>query len=149
MKRFPAPTLLALALLSASAPAALATDIQKPVAPDSAAAQTPEARQQRQLANLMHRYEKVGLTEEQKNQIRPLLKSQIAELRAVRMDTNLSDEDRQLRARSILDGYRAQILSVLTPEQKVQLEEIRAANIKAAKSATTVQRGGRSAGDDN
>lgn len=144
-----APLALALALAALSGSAALATEIQQGAPPASPTRPSPEARQQRQLASMMQRYERLSLTEDQKNQIRPLLKAQLDELRDVRMDTNLADETRQLRAKAIVDGYRERIASVLTAEQKAQLTTQREANIKAARGAGTVTRRGRPVDDNN
>ena len=141
MKKFLIPGLLAVALVATSGFAAFATEIEERK-PQSPAPRDPEAQQRRQLANLMERYRNIGLTEDQKNQIRPLLKAQLEELRAVRMNTNLSDDARQTQARSILDEYREQVAAVLTAEQKAQLEANREANLKSARSAGTIKRRG-------
>jgi hypothetical protein len=124
---FLAPVGLALA---ADAPPAKidATQKQKTTVTDA---------RQRQVQALMRRYEQVGLTEQQKNQIRPLVKGQMDELRALRMNREISEDDRQTRAREILDSYRERIESNLTAEQKLRMKEIREANRKAVRTAAT------------
>jgi hypothetical protein len=133
-----AKSLLSLAIVAPAGMIALAADPppQKVAAPP---AQRPAAAElnQRQVQALMRRYEQVGLTAEQKEQIRPLVKGQIDELRALRMEREITEDERQLRARAILDEYRGKIESTLTPEQKTRLQELRETNRKAMRNAAT------------
>jgi Spy/CpxP family protein refolding chaperone len=152
MKKLLAQAMFAAALAFACGSISLAADIQKTepsLTPAPAEKLTPEARQQQQLANMLKRFDNLGLTEDQKNQIRPLLKSQLEELRAVRMNKNISDDERQNRAQSIVEGYREQIASILTAEQKAQIQQRREADLKAAKGAGTITRRGHPVEENN
>lgn len=70
--------------------------------------------------------EKLGLTEEQKAQIKPILKEEMQALKALRDDTTLTREARWAKAREIRESYLPRIRAVLTPEQQVKLDEMRA-----------------------
>ena len=153
MRALRTPTLFAVILFCG----AIAASATEPAPTPAPALTTPAVThgssaaevRQRQIARVMQRYESLNLTEEQKNQIRPLVKSQVDELRALRMDSALSEETRQARALSVLDSYRTQIASLLTADQKVRLEQIRIENRKALKEAGAQRRRGQPVEDDN
>jgi len=137
MKTMFVKSLLMLALV---APAGLALAADAPPAKVQATAKpsvNAAAQSQRQVQAMMRRYEQVGLSEEQKSQIRPLVKGQVDELRALRMDTGITEDERQTRARAILDEYREKIEGSLTAEQKTRLQELREQNRKAVRTAAT------------
>jgi Spy/CpxP family protein refolding chaperone len=69
--------------------------------------------------------ERLNLTDEQKEKIRPILRDEVKQLRAVRADTSLTTEQRRERRRQIVQATRKQIGELLTPEQKKKWREMR------------------------
>jgi Spy/CpxP family protein refolding chaperone len=57
------------------------------------------------------------LTEEQKNQLRPILKEEADKMKALRDDTALSAQDRRAKNREIRESINGKIKKVLTTEQ--------------------------------
>jgi Spy/CpxP family protein refolding chaperone len=68
---------------------------------------------------------RLGLTEEQKLKIRPLLEKQMRDLRTLRTDPELSVEDQQARMLALHEGYQKELRAQLTPEQRAKLDELR------------------------
>lgn len=67
----------------------------------------------------------LGLTEEQKAEIRPVLEDEAEEMRALRLDTSLPEEEKQATVEAIREATRSRIREVLTPEQQAKLDELR------------------------
>jgi protein CpxP len=67
--------------------------------------------------------ERLNLTDEQKEKIRPLLQDEEKQLQALRADTSLSPEQRREKRRQINQATRKQIGEILTPEQKEKWRE--------------------------
>jgi len=67
----------------------------------------------------------LGLTDEQKAQLKPILKSRHQQVKAIRQDTTLTPEEQRTRIKALRQSDRPQILAVLTPEQKVKLAQTR------------------------
>lgn len=61
--------------------------------------------------------EQLQLTEDQKTQLKPILKEETDKMRALRADTSLSREDRQAKLKEIRDGTSAKFKKILKPEQ--------------------------------
>ena len=76
----------------------------------------------RRLENIS---KQVGLTEEQKEKIRPLLKSEFEKLGAVRSNPNLTQGEARRRVRRIRRATNQQIAQILTPEQRAKWQELR------------------------
>ena len=70
--------------------------------------------------------ERLGLSDEQKQKIQPIVENEIKEMLAVRDDETLSQEQRQEKMKTIRQTSREEIDKVLTPEQKAKLEEAKA-----------------------
>jgi periplasmic protein CpxP/Spy len=68
--------------------------------------------------------ERLNLTQEQKEKIRPILQHQVDQWKALRADTSLSEEDRRAKAREIGKSTHEQIEQILTPEQKEKMKEM-------------------------
>lgn len=69
--------------------------------------------------------EKLELTAEQKEKIRPILVEEARALKAVRDDDALTKEARREKARDIRETHRAQIRSLLTPEQQAKFDAMK------------------------
>lgn len=69
--------------------------------------------------------QELNLTDEQRHNIRPMLRDELDQLRALRRDTSLSQQDRFAKTQQIRKATRARISQILTPEQKEKLKSIR------------------------
>ncbi len=67
----------------------------------------------------------LGLTEQQKQQILPLLKEEIPKLQALKNDTSLSAVDKVTKLREIAGGVDAKIMPLLNPEQQQKYQAMR------------------------
>ena len=67
----------------------------------------------------------LGLSDEQKEQVKQIRNSRREQMEALRQDTSLSLEERRAKAREIRTNSRSQMESVLTPEQMEKLQKHR------------------------
>ncbi len=113
--------LLATGLTLCSA-AAFAQQGNPPAAPDAATQQpgneqwghkhmTPDE----QVARMTQRY---SLTADQQTQIKPILANQHQQMKALRQDTSLSQQDKMAKMKSIRDDSSSKIQAVLNDSQK-------------------------------
>lgn len=76
---------------------------------------------QRQVQTLS---KKLNLTEDQKNQILPILTDRQQQMQNIRQDSSLSPEDRRTKMRSVFDESDAKIKAVLNDQQKQKYEQM-------------------------
>ena len=69
--------------------------------------------------------EKLNLTEDQKTKLKPILQDQMQQMKAVREDSSLSQEQRRAKVKSIHESLHDQINAVLTPEQQAKFKQMR------------------------
>jgi hypothetical protein len=67
----------------------------------------------------------LGLTEQQKEQIVPILKQEVQQLEAVKKDTSLSSRRKVERLREIGSSFDTQITPLLNPEQQPKFQALR------------------------
>ncbi len=67
----------------------------------------------------------LGLTGAQKAQIKPILKSSMQQAKAVRQNASLAPADKKTQIKAIRQGMWAQIMPILTPDQKTKLAAMR------------------------
>jgi Spy/CpxP family protein refolding chaperone len=67
----------------------------------------------------------LNLTDDQKQQLKPMLQSEAQQLKAVKDDASLTPEQKQAKAKEIHQGFKSQIGGVLTPEQQKKLATMR------------------------
>ena len=96
--------------------AAQSSDNQQSDRPPQAQQRQP---QQRRLALLAQR---LSLTGDQKQQWMQIQKQTAQQIRAVRKDDSLSEEQMQARLKEIHKQQRDQIVALLTPEQQAELK---------------------------
>jgi hypothetical protein len=72
-----------------------------------------------------HLQKKLNLSEDQVNQIKPVLQDRAQQLSALRSDTSLSQQDRRAKARDIMKDTNTKIEAVLNDTQKQQFEQMR------------------------
>jgi Spy/CpxP family protein refolding chaperone len=119
-------TLLTLTLLAGFTLAAQTAAPATP--PPSAAPQTPAAEPtpQDQAHQAM---EKIGsdlnLTADQKTKLEPIIAGEIQQVRDLRADTSMTPEQKQAKFQQTLSSDHAKIDSILTPEQKEKLAQLR------------------------
>ena len=76
-------------------------------------------------ARLQRMSERLNLTQDQREKIRPLLEDEVKQMKALRDDASLSQADRRAKVREIRQATRQQIDQILTPEQKAKRNEMR------------------------
>ena len=69
--------------------------------------------------------EKLNLTDDQKAKIKPILQDQMQQMKAVREDSSLSQEQKRTKMKSIHDSSFDQVNAVLTPEQQTKFKQMR------------------------
>jgi periplasmic protein CpxP/Spy len=69
--------------------------------------------------------EKLNLTDDQKAKLKPILQDQMQQVKAVREDTSLSQEQKRAKMKSIHESLHEQINAVLTPEQQAKFKQMR------------------------
>jgi len=108
---------LLLAAQTAQAPQTSATSQQG----SAMGAQTPSSSE----APLQILSEKLNLSEDQKAKLRPLLQDEAQQMRAVRDDSSLSQEQKRAKIKSIHESFQPQINGVLTPEQQAKWKQMK------------------------
>jgi len=69
--------------------------------------------------------EKLNLTDDQKAKLRPILQDQMQQMKAVREDSSLSEEQKRAKMKPIHESLHDQINGVLTPEQQAKFKQMR------------------------
>lgn len=75
---------------------------------------------------LQHLGSALNLTSAQKEQIKPLLEQEAQQLKEVREDTSMSDDQKEAKMQQVHASVQGQIQSVLTPEQQQKLSQMKA-----------------------
>lgn len=68
--------------------------------------------------------EELALTADQKTKLKPILKSEMDAMRALREDTSLDRAAMRTKMMELRKTYAAQIRAVLTPEQQTKFDEL-------------------------
>ncbi|HET7892623.1 MAG TPA: hypothetical protein VFL34_13925 [Candidatus Sulfotelmatobacter sp.] len=128
MSRTGASLLLTLSLLAGLTLAAQTTTPATP--PPAAAPQAPSAAPQPSPQDQAHQaIEKIGtdlnLTPDQKTKLEPIITNEIQQVRDLKADTTMSPEQKQAKFQETLTADHAKIDSILTPEQKQKLAQLR------------------------
>jgi periplasmic protein CpxP/Spy len=69
--------------------------------------------------------EKLNLTDDQKAKLKPILQDQMQQMKAVREDSSLSEEQKRAKMKSIHESLHDQINAVLTPEQQAKFKQMK------------------------
>ena len=69
--------------------------------------------------------EKLNLTDDQKAKLKPVLQDQMQQMKAVREDSSLSEEQKRTKMKSIHESLHDQINAVLTPEQQAKFKQMK------------------------
>ena len=81
-----------------------------------------KAKVEEEMQELVH---ELDLTNDQQKQLKPILQDQFKQLKAVKDDASMSPEQKKAKAAEIHNGAKSQIGSILTPEQKKKLAEMK------------------------
>src|SRR5215469_37354 len=73
-----------------------------------------KAKVQEKLAQISSEF---NLTDAQKAQLKPMLQSEVQQLKAVKDDTSLSPDQKEDKSKAIHQSFKSEISGVLTPEQ--------------------------------
>ena len=69
--------------------------------------------------------EKLNLTDDQKAKLKPILQDEMQQMKAVREDSSLSEDQKRAKMKSIHESLHDQINAVLTPEQQAKFKEMK------------------------
>ena len=69
--------------------------------------------------------EKLNLTDEQKTAIKPILATEVNDIKAVRQDNSLSQEQKQTKISGIREASDTKINALLTPEQQAKFAQLK------------------------
>ncbi|HEX2662221.1 MAG TPA: hypothetical protein VHM93_05270 [Candidatus Acidoferrum sp.] len=68
--------------------------------------------------------DKLNLTDDQKAKLKPILQDQMQQMKAVREDSSLSEDQKRTKMKSIHESLHDQINAVLTPEQQAKFKQM-------------------------
>lgn len=77
-------------------------------------------------AQVKHLQTQLGLSEDQVNQLRPILVEARSQQMAVRQDSSLVGQDRMAKMQSIRQSTDAKVMAVLNPDQQTKYQQLRA-----------------------
>jgi Spy/CpxP family protein refolding chaperone len=69
--------------------------------------------------------EKLNLTDAQKSSIKPIFAAEANDIKAVRQDNSLSEEQKQAKIKEIREAANNKINAILTPEQQAKWAELK------------------------
>lgn len=75
---------------------------------------------------------KLGLTDAQKAQLKPMMKAQHQQAKAIKADTSLTPEARKSQLKALRQTTRSQMLPLLTPDQQAKLTATKGRHHKKA-----------------
>ncbi len=75
---------------------------------------------------------RLDLTDAQKAQLKPMLKAQRQQAKAIKADTSLTPEARKSQLKALRQTTRRQMLPLLTPDQKSKVASMRGRHHKKA-----------------
>jgi Spy/CpxP family protein refolding chaperone len=67
----------------------------------------------------------LNLTGAQKEQIKPVLEQEVQQLRGIKQDGSLSENEKEMKMKQVHDSAQGQIQAVLTPEQQQKLAQMK------------------------
>jgi Spy/CpxP family protein refolding chaperone len=117
--------------------------------------QARRAAAQRQRQHMAMLGEKLGLTDAQKAQFHQINKDMRKQGMAIRQDTSLTNDQKKQKMQELRKESHRQMFSVLTPEQKEKLKQMREEHKKEQEKSTTsgdqasAKKKPRSASDDD
>jgi len=122
MSNFRWSILTILALLGVSLTFAKPSQESQAPAPDKHAGMQHEESADQHLQMLS---EKLSLSDDQKAKLKPVLQDQMQQMKAVREDSSLSEEQKRTKMKSIHESLHDQINAVLTPEQQAKFKQMK------------------------
>jgi len=94
--------------------------------------------------------EKLGLTDEQKSKIGPLVQKNRADIKAIRENASLTKDQKHAQIAAIREGMDQQMKSVLTPDQYQKFQENKAQRKEQSKEQRKEGQGkGRAAAENS
>ncbi len=119
-------SLLTLALVAGvAAPAVLAQPPENRPGPPAAGEKGERRGQPTVAERLKHLSDVLGLTEEQKTQIKPILTEEFTAAAAVWQDKSLDRKARRAKLAEIAESFAPKIEALLTPDQKTKWEGLK------------------------
>jgi Spy/CpxP family protein refolding chaperone len=114
-------SILAILVLSAAGVTFAQTSPQAPTPDKHAEMHQKRASAEQHLQNLT---EKLNLTDDQKAKLKPIVEDQMQQMKAVREDSSLSEDQKRAKMKSIHESLHDQINAVLTPEQQAKFKQM-------------------------
>jgi Spy/CpxP family protein refolding chaperone len=85
----------------------------------------PSSRREKMREGADRMADELGLTDEQRAKMKPLMEQERTELEALRADTSLTKEARRAKAGEVHRKYRELRDAILTPEQRAKADKMR------------------------
>jgi Spy/CpxP family protein refolding chaperone len=95
------------------------------LSPTLRAEETKPAAGDRLRERLKEAGEKLGLTEEQKEKLKPIFQAEAEKVKELRADTSLTPEQKREKFKAIRDEVAPKIKEILTPEQFAKWQKMR------------------------
>ena len=67
----------------------------------------------------------LNLSDDQKQQLKPILQNEFQQLKAVKDDTSLSDDQKRSKVGEIRGNAKSQMSTILTPDQQKKLDTMK------------------------
>jgi Spy/CpxP family protein refolding chaperone len=87
---------------------------------------TPYGHRHRHGSSMQHIASKLNLSQQQQDQLKPILEKQRQEMQAIRKDTSLTSDQKKQKFRVLHQDFQNQVNGVLTPEQQQQWQQLKA-----------------------
>ena len=118
------PTLIC-GVITAISPALRAQDAPAATTPAASPAASPAPDAGKQRVDPLERLTTaLGLTDDQKAKIKPILDGRREKMMALRNDASVSADDKKAKMKEIMDTSNADIKAVLTPDQVKKFDEL-------------------------
>jgi Spy/CpxP family protein refolding chaperone len=129
MKKLFLSAALAAAITAAGIPAVAQTATDQQSATSGAATQNAPQQGRRGFhhrAGFQHISKELNLSQQQQDQLKPIMEKQRQEIQAIRKDTSLTADQKKQKFQALHQDFQNQMNGVLTPEQQQQWQQMKA-----------------------
>src|SRR5262249_26396492 len=102
----------------------VALTLPRIVAQTDAATVDPETKAKVQ-EKLQHISSELNLSDDQKQQLKPIVQNEVQQVKAVKSDATLSDDQKQSKVQEIQQNAKSQMGTILTPDQQKKLASMK------------------------
>ena len=103
----------------------LGSVVNLPLASYAAEKASDETRAERFRARMQEVSQALGLTDDQKEKIKPIIQAEIVKLKELRAETSLTREQKVEKFKAIREEFTPQVKAILTPDQLAKWQKMR------------------------